>query len=525
MSTANTSGASIGNTIRAAERRASRRAALAAFGGLALLSARGSAQERAPASVRVVAPDSAPTAALLRTALSARVALRTSDSAHVVALPRGARIDSGVVVLGGPATVASTVDGDVIVVGGDLFVHPGAHIEGRAVAIGGGVYPSSLATIDGGIAAFRGHTYNVTRREGTLTLTYRPLAAPQVTAELPLLGGVRIPSYDRVDGLSLSWGPELRVGSRAEIEPLLTYRSDLGDVDPFVAATVNVGTRDTLRIGVGRETTTNDRWIKSDLVNSLVTLWSGNDERNYYRRDVASMRVARGWTGETFDASLSLGALLERDWSTGGDSLTRSAPWSFYGREDIEEGIRRPNPPVSRGSIGSGVIAARANLQLEDVRALGSLAVEVPWTAPAGERFAQLTADVRITFPTFGAQSLTTWAHAVVTGPDTAPAQRFSYLGGSTTLPTIEPTLAFGGDQLFYLQTRYDIPNTAVQLPVVGSPTVAIVNMVGAAGVHRLPSFTDNIGVGLSLSYLRLYGVIDPASHRRVLSFGLSVIQ
>src|SRR5688572_9055620 len=98
---------------------------------------------------------------VLQEALSQPFELVVPDS--VAHLPRDSIIDRTVLVLGGDATVASTVHGDVIVVDGDLFLHPGAIIDGRAVAIGGGVYPSSLARIAMGTESFRDVTFDVTR--------------------------------------------------------------------------------------------------------------------------------------------------------------------------------------------------------------------------------------------------------------------------------------------------------------------------------------------------------------------------
>ncbi|MBA2707303.1 MAG: hypothetical protein H0U59_05820, partial [Gemmatimonadaceae bacterium] len=52
---------------------------------------------------------------------------------------------------------------------------------------------------------------------------------------LPLGIGFRIPSYNRVDGVVLPWGPLVSVaGGRVEFDPTVTYRSHLGALDPMV---------------------------------------------------------------------------------------------------------------------------------------------------------------------------------------------------------------------------------------------------------------------------------------------------
>lgn len=340
-------------------------------------------------------------------------------------------------------------------------------------------------------------------------------------AELGMLWGVRLPAYDRANGLSLRWGPTLGLGESILAQPIVTYRSDLGAVDPALDGSIRLGRRDTLRVRVGRETATNDAWIRSELLNSLSALWNGNDERNYYRRDLAALTLAHAWSEGSLILSTFVGGSVERGWSVGPDSGDRSAPFSLMRRRDASKGMLRPNPGVARGTIASARAGAAMTWWLDDVLTSASVAAEVPWSAPADARFVQLTLDGSVAFPTFGAQRLFTAVHAVVTGPDRAPPQRFAYLGGSATLPTIEPTLALGGDQLLFVQTSYDVPLTRFDWPYLGSPTISLINYVGAAGVHRLPALTDNVGLRASLSYLSAQWVIDPSSRRRVFSVAL----
>src|ERR671919_2571785 len=107
----------------------------------------------------------------------------------VVHLPRDSTIPRSVLILGGDATVASVVNGDVIVVDGDLFLHPGADIAGRAVAIGGGVYPSSLARVAVGMESFRDVTYDVNRAsDGRVVLDWREISPVGIeTVTYPLV--------------------------------------------------------------------------------------------------------------------------------------------------------------------------------------------------------------------------------------------------------------------------------------------------------------------------------------------------
>jgi hypothetical protein len=327
-----------------------------------------------------------------------------------------------------------------------------------------------------------------------------------------------------VNGLSLSWGPLLHPTRNVEVEPLVTYRSDLGDIDPTIGSSWRVGVADMVRAYVGRETTTNDRWIRGDLLNSPLALWSGDDERNYHRRDVAALELSRAWNRGPLGVRASLGAETERAWSVNPDSLDDSAPWSVLRRRNAEEGMARPNPPVTKGTISSALAGVRVAWHAEDLQLRLDVRLELPLDAPNGARFAQVTSSLGVAFPTFGVQRFATTIRAVTTGPDVAPRQRWSYLGGPATLPTIEPTLAFGGDQLFFMESTYDVPISRVQVPLVGSPVISLVSMIGGAGEHRLPSLTQNVGVRASLGIVRVTGVIDPKTRRRVTSFGLSLM-
>ena len=114
---------------------------------------------------------------------------------------------------------------------------------------------------------------------------------------LPLGVGLRIPSYDRVNGLSLPWGPQLATSDESlELNALVTYRSNLGKWDPSLEGFIRPGVANELKLFVGRATFTNDAWIRSDIVNSLAALFVGSDARNYYRADRAAVRLTRSMT-------------------------------------------------------------------------------------------------------------------------------------------------------------------------------------------------------------------------------------
>ena len=462
----------------------------------------------------------------LRSALAEPHVLIRADSAHPAILKRDTTYDQTVIVIGGPAEVASTVHGEVIVVGGDLFLHPGVNIASRAMAIGGGVYETSLGQVHGGIFSYREFTYRVTvLPDGRLSLDYELTEVRDTrVVTLPGFFGVRLPSYDRSNGLSLPFGPTLAFDTaRYELDLLGVYRSQLGVVDPQAEVRGTIGRRLTVRLRGGRYTETNERWIYSDIANSLHMIATGSDARNYYRADRADALVS--WVLETSTARFTFGAggLAERARSVRPDSGALGGPWSMFERNE-PMGRLRPNPRILPGTITSGVAGAAMDWADQGVTARLTADLEVPFSTPNDSRFVQTTLDAFVGFPTFSTQTVEIESHAIITAGDTAPPQRYSYLGGAGTLPTFD-LLQFGGDELFWAEGRYIIPVDRVRIRYLGSPTLTLRYITGGAGVGKLPSLEQNVGGRLALSFLRVDYLIDPASRRSDFSVGLSIFR
>jgi hypothetical protein len=429
--------------------------------------------------------------------------------------------DRTVVVLGSDASVASTIHGDLIVVDGDIYLRPGARIDGRAIAFGGGVYDSEQAVVKGGRFSYWDTRYDRTPTDSGVALDYRPpsLLEKAQFASLPLLYGLRVPNYTRVDGLSLPWGPRFMAswghGSSLQVDPTVTYRSDIGAFDPALTATARFYPAWSARLFAGRGTFTNDDWIESDLINSIKVLLNGRDYRNYWRADRFEGRLARTFTGTTGELTVWGGARTERDWS-----IAAGGPWSLRGRR-VGDGMIRPNPAVERGRLSSALAGVGGSLSLPELAFAAVVQLERPFDAPRDESFTQATIDAGIRFATFASQSFELHSHAVLTAGDTAPPQRFSYLGGTGTLPTFS-VLEFGGEQLLFIESAYNIPITAVQVPLLGPPEVSLRHAIGAAGVGKLPKFEQNLIARIALGLVFAEYAIDPATRNDVFSVGLS---
>ena len=427
-----------------------------------------------------------------------------------------------VIVLGRNAIIEGRVHGDVIVVGGDAFVHPGANVDGRVVAIGGGTYGSRLAVVREGLESHRDFTFELTSTATGYVLDYRALRGhPTPIVTFPGIFGVRLPSYARSDGLSLPFAPLIALDTgRFEIEPTITYRSHIGAFDPSVLGRVGLSRRMHALLYAGRGTFTNERWIWSDLVNSASVFGLGNDTRNYYRADRAEGIVHRLWDARSIEIEPFIGVRLERDREIGPDSLASGGPWSFFGRGSREE-MLRPNPPATRGSIRSAILGSRFGWAAQGLRAMANLTNEAARFSTGDRQFVQSVLDAEVRFPTYADQMFWMAAHVIYTFGDTAPPQRWSYLGGSGTLPTLD-LLSMGGDRLLFVESNYYIPIRRFDLPFVGSPSLTLRHAIGAAGVGRLPSLEQNLSLRLGVSFARVEYVVDPARGDMKVTAGLA---
>ena len=440
---------------------------------------------------------------------SAEIIRETVAQPHVVKsgtarleLPRDSTITSTLIVIGRPTYLASKVQGNVVVIGSDLFLRPGVEISGHAVAIGGTVTTTTLGHVGGKIESFRDETYNVTTQQGGYVLDYRSM---RVAESIPVvqpagIEGLLVPSYDRVDGLSLPVGARVTLGDRAvEIEPSVTYRSRLGALDPAVDVRINPDGPVRFDGRAGYFTRSNERWNYSDLVNSATTFLAGIDTRNYFRSKGGEGRIFGLVTRPGLSLEPFVGARYEKI-----SPITAAGNvFSVKARKSTER-MLRDNPLVESGSIGSGLLGAEMydTTGLVTSRLLAEL--EQSFTTVTGTtNFTQLTLDGRLGFPTFGTQSLHFRAHGVATAGDSVARARYTYLGGSGTLPVLEQ-LELSGTELLFLESRYMIPLDRVILPLIGSPVVTLRHIMGAAGVKQLPSLEQEIGVGLGLSALRL---------------------
>lgn len=498
------------------------------LGGLILAAALYPGVAGAQPQARIVDRGHGESSRVLATALATPHRLIEPDTGWFV-LPGDAEEPRGLVVLGRTAAIEGTVQGDVTVVGGDLFVRPGGRIAGRAVAIGGGVYPSTLAVVTGGTLSFRDETFAIARVASGYDLAWRSRYADATAAlTFPGIRGLRVPAYDRVNGVSVPFGPTLAFAQgRGEATALATYRSDLGKVDPAldVALEVRPGWRVAAR--AERGTFSNEGWIWPDYLNAASTLVLGKDTRNHFRADRAELTVHRRWSAATMDLEPLVGVRGERSWAVGPAIGERRGPWSILGRTDTVEGMYRPNPEVPRLDALSALAGAAATWESAGLRLRGRTVAERSLLLSAAtiadpESFTQLTSDLTISFVTFGEHEYAMDVHWVTTPLGVAPPQRFAWIGGSGTMPFLD-LLEQGGGELLFVDQRYSIPLTGVRLGMLGSPTLQLRHRLGSAGPARLPDLEQVVSVGALVTLVRAELQLDPASGATRVSFGLSL--
>jgi hypothetical protein len=190
-------------------------------------------------------------------------------------------------------------------------------------------------------------------------------------------------------------------------------------------------------------------------------------------------------------------------------------------RRDEDDGAARFNPPIAKGTISSAVAGATMRWEDQGVAANLGVRTEAPFEVPVGERFVQVTLDGGVRFIAFRDHRLQVDAHAIYTTGDGAPPQRYSYVGGSGTIPTRD-LLEMGGDHLFHLDSRYTVP-LRWRIPFLGNPSVGVRHVIGSAGVGELPSMVQNVGLRAAAGFFRAELMHDPERGDTEFGFGLSL--
>lgn len=478
-----------------------RRAALAA----ALLLA--SAHAAAAQDVRISGDDRSPAAELARSIVARGNYLRFDRD---TVLPATFHAPGDVVIYDADVRLEGTIDGSVAVVGGNFFIRPRAVVRGDIALVGGDAYTSALATTGrvletrpGSQVALPGDTANHD------TSVYAATIIPPAKAPLIALATRQLPSYDRVNGLTLVLGANIlptRNDSGPRLNPWISYRFENPDQ-------LGGGLRVYLPLHVqnivvsaeaSRAARTNDAWQRGNLSNSLSVLFTGRDYRDYYDADLVRLTINRP-VGKPLIAGESwLNPRVGVQWEDA-RSLRAKHVFSIWDSNDKD----RFNQPVDEGTIVSAFGGAELRMVGRVSQLLATAQVERALGGSADAGFTQVVGDATYTAIAFRTHTLSVYLRGAASLAGDAPPQRYEILGGAASIPTLG-LAHYRGDNLAFADARYAVP-LPIAVPFVGQPSAVAAWVAGAAWVgDTSPSWTQNVGAGIAFRFATAILYADP---------------
>jgi hypothetical protein len=369
-------------------------------------------------------------------------------------------VEGNLLVLEAQVRLSGEVLGDVVVVDGDLFLRPGAHVSGDILVVSGGYYGSGMATVDGSVRWRPAERYLVTPVAGGYEI--RPVEDLPDAVDLHGLYGFEAPTYQRADAVTVAWGVTLRASTwawRPTLELVGRYRSGQGAVEGTVRQFWYPGPVE-FGLEVERVTRTNEMWIRAPVSNSLSYLFLGDDFRDYYGSDRAAF-VIRG-SGDRVWLPM-----LRVEWE---DAWSRRAGdhFTFFGSDTVRE-----NPAIDDGEDWSATVSVAADRATGDRgRLKGHVLLQGADSTLAGD-FTYLVGEItaRWQTPGFGNHEVDLFAIARGDLAGRPPGQRWTGFGGRATLPTFG-NMEFRGPRVVYGHLGYEIPIEALRAGGLGAPGI-----------------------------------------------------
>lgn len=423
-------------------------------------------------------------------------------------LLEGDTVGRSVLVLDATVVLEGVVRGDLVLVDAGAFVRPSAEVHGDLVNVAGGLYRSQLARVDGIILNLPLSRYRVVREADRMVIE---ASASASLVTLDELAGFHKPAYDRVNGLTALWGATLHIPPVGELTPALHgqvgWLTERGE--PTWEADLSFKIRGTTLFGgVEEGWATNDDWIRGDLRNSLSYVWNGRDYRDYHdaRRTWVGIARALGDEEKRFHGRLSVQGQVED-----AASLEGGNPWHLLGDS------ARANPPVDDGRITSVMGSYEMSWNGERMEFDGGVGYEAAreWRDGAFT-FDRVVARADWAMLALANHTLEIDLFAQVPlGGDSLPRQRWSYVGGSGTLQTLQFG-EFYGDRVVFVETKYVIPAPPrVALPILGAPELQLIHAAGMAWTATEErDLHQEIGARLQFFGLYVRYMVAPDSDR-----------
>jgi len=212
-------------------------------------------------------------------------------------IPSTRTVLGDVAALGGPFTIAGEVDGDLVVVNGDLIFETGAVVTGDVLVIGGRVFGEDVAQIGGDLRIFA-EALRYVQSGDKIASAGRPPDREGFGPDFPW-GDARFviksgQNYNRTEGLPVMFGPSFRTSGAnpLRLDVFGIWRTDMGfdlDEDDFgyaLRVEQALGGRNNIAIGGTFFSSVDpiEDWGITNLEASLTTFILHKDYRDYYER-------------------------------------------------------------------------------------------------------------------------------------------------------------------------------------------------------------------------------------------------
>jgi hypothetical protein len=265
-------------------------------------------------------------------------------------------VNSNVVVKGGNLTVYGRINGDVLVVGGDLRIRDEAYISGNVKIINGEIIKDDNAVVAGYIDKTSSRTEKAYREE---TKDFRKastrLNAHWVSENTNLDNFVF--RYNRVEGLFLGMGSEKRYywdgqklyslyGSAGYGFKSHNWRGSLGLSRQFA---FDEGQLFEVEIEGHSFTDSKEDWLIGLAENTAAAFFIHEDFRDYFQRNGYGVNAGYALQQDYVTSQIKIGYLSDEY-----TSMTNQTEWSLFGGNKAF----RFNPPIQEGMIRSMVGSA-----------------------------------------------------------------------------------------------------------------------------------------------------------------------
>lgn len=429
-------------------------------------------------------------------------------------IPAESQIQGDLVIVGSDVRLAGAVQGSVVVLEGSLFLRPGSRVVGSVISARGAYLSSTRAEVGDTLSVPAEIGVEVVREGDVYTVRFVP-PPPRPILEREGIFGFAVPSYDRVNGVTLGFGLRRVFVSdtlSASVGATATYHTARKSPGGRVELLAPLGERHYVAVRAARETQTVDAWIRGNLANSAAALFLRSDIRNYFESDYVALRAWRAAPQSLDEGTSFLAPHLELRASRDRSLRARNV-WTVLQRDEPW----RENPDVFEGTLTSLLPGFGAGWRGITAEFASDVTLEWAFPSPVGRswgerQFLQLVGDGQWQMLALGSHTLAVRSHLMKTLSQHPPPQRWGLLGGTGTLPTLDDG-ALRGDNLVFVESTYGVPLQAITAPVIGSPTVVLRHAIGSAwlsGEEGGP-WTQNLAAGLQFNLFNALVYVDPA--------------